>query len=289
MKARAATVSRLADAVRSDMISQMCDIAVRLDRKITWDPKTEEIVGDSEATQDDAPAHALALVDLTTCEPQGGHCATRFVNPDSKVGCPPYRIEYAGTHLRFLPWPASPSCRPRPRSQTDDASRLRVLLTYGGHDFQEKEFFAMWDAMPGVTYTKAPLPAVGRPAQAGSGEGVRRDRHATTWSRSSSPRSGRPSSPCWTGDRPGLPAPQFLRKPSSWPEFHKIIGGKYLALKQARRSTAGSTARRPTSMARTSRSQIADKDHPITQGLADFVIHDETYGSTYVDPRSTSC
>src|ERR1700692_1277215 len=37
-------------------------------------------------------------------------------------------------------------------------AKLRVLLTYGGHDFQEKEFFAMWDALPGVTYTKAPLP-----------------------------------------------------------------------------------------------------------------------------------
>src|SRR5271157_1297980 len=37
-------------------------------------------------------------------------------------------------------------------------ARLRVLLTYGGHDFQEKEFFAMWDALPGVSCTKAPLP-----------------------------------------------------------------------------------------------------------------------------------
>jgi uncharacterized protein len=37
-------------------------------------------------------------------------------------------------------------------------ARLRVLLTYGGHDFQEQEFFAMWDALPGVSYTKAPLP-----------------------------------------------------------------------------------------------------------------------------------
>src|SRR3954471_10477401 len=40
----------------------------------------------------------------------------------------------------------------------DSGDRLRVLLTYGGHDFQEKEFFAMWDALPGVTYTRAPLP-----------------------------------------------------------------------------------------------------------------------------------
>ncbi len=43
--------SPLPDAVRSDIISHMCDIAVRLERPITWDPKKEEIVGDAEATK----------------------------------------------------------------------------------------------------------------------------------------------------------------------------------------------------------------------------------------------
>jgi predicted dehydrogenase len=51
VKQRSATVSPLADAVRSDLISHMCDIAVRLDRKITWDPKQEAVVGDSEAAR----------------------------------------------------------------------------------------------------------------------------------------------------------------------------------------------------------------------------------------------
>ena len=51
VKSRSATVSPLADAVRSDLLSHMCDIAVRLDRKVTWDPKQEDIVGDSEATR----------------------------------------------------------------------------------------------------------------------------------------------------------------------------------------------------------------------------------------------
>ncbi len=51
VKSRSATVSPLADAVRSDLISHMCDIAVRLDRKITWDPKQVTIVGDSEAAR----------------------------------------------------------------------------------------------------------------------------------------------------------------------------------------------------------------------------------------------
>jgi hypothetical protein len=51
VKSRKPAVSNLADAVRSDNISQLCDIAIRLKRKITWDPKKEVIVGDADATK----------------------------------------------------------------------------------------------------------------------------------------------------------------------------------------------------------------------------------------------
>ncbi len=51
VKSRAAPVSFLADAVRSDILSHLCDIAVRLKRKITWDPKQATIVGDDQAAQ----------------------------------------------------------------------------------------------------------------------------------------------------------------------------------------------------------------------------------------------
>ena len=49
VKSRGPTVSPLPDAVRSDIISHLCNIAIRLKRKITWDPKQEVIVGDEEA------------------------------------------------------------------------------------------------------------------------------------------------------------------------------------------------------------------------------------------------
>ncbi len=51
VKSRKLAVSPLADAVRSDIISHICNIAVRLKRKITWDPKKEQIVRDAEATR----------------------------------------------------------------------------------------------------------------------------------------------------------------------------------------------------------------------------------------------
>ena len=51
VKNRVTPVSTMADAVRSDIISHLCNIAVRLKRKITWDPKKESIVGDDEAAK----------------------------------------------------------------------------------------------------------------------------------------------------------------------------------------------------------------------------------------------
>ena len=51
IRSRKQPVSTLVDAVRSDNISQVCDIAVRLKRKITWDPAKQTIVGDEEAAQ----------------------------------------------------------------------------------------------------------------------------------------------------------------------------------------------------------------------------------------------
>jgi hypothetical protein len=51
VKAREGAITSISEAVRSDVISHMSDICIRLNRKITWDPKTEQIVGDAEAAK----------------------------------------------------------------------------------------------------------------------------------------------------------------------------------------------------------------------------------------------
>jgi hypothetical protein len=48
---RATPVSHIDDAIRSDAISHLCDIAIREGRRITWDPLKEEIVGDPAASR----------------------------------------------------------------------------------------------------------------------------------------------------------------------------------------------------------------------------------------------
>jgi len=49
MRTRRPTVNPLESAIRSDTISHLSDIAVRLGRAIRWDPEKERIIGDEEA------------------------------------------------------------------------------------------------------------------------------------------------------------------------------------------------------------------------------------------------
>lgn len=49
MKSREQTISPLEAGIRSDTISHMCDIAIRLNTSIEWDPKKERIVGNKKA------------------------------------------------------------------------------------------------------------------------------------------------------------------------------------------------------------------------------------------------
>jgi hypothetical protein len=51
VRSRATPVSNIDDAVHSDIISHVSDIAIRLGRKLSWDPVREEFPGDSEANR----------------------------------------------------------------------------------------------------------------------------------------------------------------------------------------------------------------------------------------------
>lgn len=51
VKSRKPAISNLDDAVRSDIISHLCDIAIRTKSKVTWDPKREGIVDNEAASK----------------------------------------------------------------------------------------------------------------------------------------------------------------------------------------------------------------------------------------------
>jgi len=51
VRSRTTPVSNIDDAVHSDIISHVGDIAIRLGRKVVWDPAAERFVGDEEANR----------------------------------------------------------------------------------------------------------------------------------------------------------------------------------------------------------------------------------------------
>jgi len=51
LKTRRPTINPLESAIRSDTISHLSDIAIRLGRPVRWNPEKERIIGDAEATK----------------------------------------------------------------------------------------------------------------------------------------------------------------------------------------------------------------------------------------------
>jgi uncharacterized protein len=161
------------------------------------------------------------------------------------------------------------------------AKKVRVLLTYGGHDFEEKPFFQMFDALADIQYTKAQLPQSSGLLKPGLEKDydviVRYD-----------------MVPKFTPEEEknfvallrrgiGLVALHHnLGAHPQWPEFTKIIGGRYClgTYDDGGKKFGPSAYEHDQDM----EVAVADPAHPITRGLADFAIHDEVYSHCFVAP-----
>jgi len=160
---------------------------------------------------------------------------------------------------------------------------LRVLVTFGGHGFEQKEFFAMWDVLPGVTYAKAEMPKDADLLKPGL-EKTYDVIVMYDMTKGFTP-DQRKAFAGLLDTGIGLVATHHnLGAHADWPGFAEIIGGRYLFAPETidGKELAASTYADDQEIHVT----VADKKHPVTKGLADFVIHDETYGHFYVAPDS---
>ena len=159
--------------------------------------------------------------------------------------------------------------------------KIRVLLTYGGHAFQERQFFAMFDALAGVEYTKAPMPQ-----SAGLFKpGLEKD-YDVIVRYDMVPRIT-PDQEKALADllRKGIGLVALhhnLNAQGNSGEYVKILGGRWcqppVEIDGKRYGPSGWQHDNEL------RVTVADREHPITRGLADFTIHDEVYNHFYVAP-----
>jgi type 1 glutamine amidotransferase len=159
---------------------------------------------------------------------------------------------------------------------------VRVLLTYGGHGFQQEPFFAMFDALPGVACTKAPLPEKADLLK----PGLQQDFDVIVMYdmvRAISP-AQQEAFVALLKEGIGLVSLHHnIGAHRGWDEFPKIIGGKWIFQPQVIDGTTNEKS--VWAHGQDMHIKITDPDHPITKGLSNFDIHDETYGKFYTSPK----
>jgi type 1 glutamine amidotransferase len=178
----------------------------------------------------------------------------------------PYQVRWRNLRIREL----------------DDAGpdKLKVVVVTGGHDFEHDPFFEVFDSIEEITYTEA----------------VQKDQSElfediSNWdydvivfySMTQDISEKRRKNFLELLDRGvGVVAMHHIMCAfQQWPQFKDIIGTKYCLADttidgvMCKAGTYQHDIDMPIS--------VADKQHPITEGMGDFVIHDEGYKNCWFD------
>jgi len=164
-------------------------------------------------------------------------------------------------------------------AETQEAKPIRVLLTFGGHGFQQPPFFEMFDKLPGITYEKAPLPASANRLK----PGLEKEFDVLVcydMVKAITPEQQKAYTDLLKTGIGLVALHHNLGAHRDWSEYAKIVGGKYLfkAEKLEDKDFPPSTYAHGQDL----KIAVVDKEHPITKGLNDFEIHDEAYGGYFV-------
>lgn len=161
--------------------------------------------------------------------------------------------------------------------------KIRVLLTVGGHGFEEEAFYAVFKAMPDVTFQVAQMPQEADRLK----PGLEKDFDVIVMYDMVGSITPEQQKAFLELLRRGIGLVSLhhnLGAHGGWPEFAHIIGGKFF-LKD---TEFQGKKYKPLQWQHDQDLviQVADPDHPITKGLKDFQIHDETYLGFWTDPEA---
>jgi len=163
-----------------------------------------------------------------------------------------------------------------------ESKPIKVLLTFGVHGFEQKEFYAMWDSLPGIKYDKCELPRQAdmlKPGLEKTYDAIVMYDMAKDWT----PEQEKNFISLIKSGMPLVSLHHNLCSRDDFPAFHQIIGGQYVH----KPTTIEGKEYAPCTYkhGQTLNVKIADKDHPITHGLSDFTIEDEAYHGFWTSPK----
>jgi hypothetical protein len=181
----------------------------------------------------------------------------------------------------FLPAGRADFFRPGD-AEVAPAATARILIVTGGHAFDESGFYAMFQKMPGISYDhvvfgKGAEEKLNPAGAKGYDAIVFYDMHQD-------------KEPHWKGMLELLKQGKglvFLHHSlwsydGTWDESSRIVGGRVSSKTQVVPGQSPTSTFKDTVHLRI---HVADKSDPITKGLEDFDITDETYNHYWVDPH----
>ena len=159
------------------------------------------------------------------------------------------------------------------------AKNTRILIVTGGHDFDRKSFFEMFDSFREISYTELKQPEAN--IQLGTIDPKTYDAVVFYDMPKTISEAEKETFYKLLKFGKGL---VFLHHSQcsyqQWDEYKSIVGGKY---HEEKNSVQTSTYQHDVRFS----IKIADPKHPVTKGIKDFEILDEVYGNTEVLPEVT--
>lgn len=162
---------------------------------------------------------------------------------------------------------------------------IRVLIITGGHDFKVEQFKQMFDSFgKEIQYEIAELPSAYDKFLPGN-----RDQYDILvfyhmW-QDINPEQAKNLSECISQGKPLVVLHHSICAYDDWPEYLNITGGKYFHKKTVLKGKEYPECSYIHDMH--FKVKIVDSDNPVTKGLTDFEIFDETYKGFYVDEGVT--
>lgn len=154
------------------------------------------------------------------------------------------------------------------------AGKIRVLIVTGGHDFEKEPFFQVFKDNPDIEYQAVEHPTAQSSFSADAAKSydviLLYDMHQESSDETKSNLLAR------LNEGKGLVVIHHaIADYQTWPEYAKIIGAKYYLAATVVDGVPKKRSAYKHGMHFTL--HVADPGHPVTRGVKDYEIHDETY------------
>jgi type 1 glutamine amidotransferase len=204
-----------------------------------------------------------------------------------------YRIECSGSSIGlqvhgvgrdFAPYQVRwRNIRIRELDADEATARLKVVVVTGGHGFEHAPFFEMFGKMDTIEYVEAEQKDHSELFEDTSGW----DYDVIVFynmTQNISPKRRKNFIKLLSRGVGVVALHHTMGAYQQWPEFKKIIGTKYYLNETVEDGVTHGKGSFKHDL--DIRVHLANKRHPITKGLGDFTIHDETYKNCWFDEKN---